>query len=522
MKRLLIVDDDEMVLSGLAATLESEGYHVDTASSGRAALESMEAHLPDLVLSDLVMEDVDGMTLLRRVAERWPGLPVVVLTGHGTADSAMEAVRHGAADFIQKPAKPEEIVGRIAGVLAGIEMRRKLETERESARERQMRTDTRAVRRVRMDSLKRMSKGLAADLDRLLERLDAQRDGKPPAEAQKATDDFIAEIRQLREKLHPRPASAATLPPLIRLTEHIKRFTESAAMKNISAAAPKVRFESRLTEGLPPLRMNPDHWERILHFLVPGAFTSSAPSGRVAFITGVVDMEKPFGHCNEGSPGSYQFFRIQHTGYISPEDLEHVFEPYYALQQMKREAAGAFGFTQVLDLVHSASGVLDLRSEQRLGTELTIYLPISADVESVGPTAEEMQAGTRGTALVVDDQEGPRNTEVNLLKSMGYDVESAASVAEAVELSATRHESGHPRFDLALIDLLLGEMADGVDLSLRLREIEPDLPVIFMSGFADSERLAEARKLGLGLQAQKPVTKENLAKVIELLRAEES
>ena len=109
MKRLLIVDDDEMVLSGLAATLEAEGYRVDTAPSGRIALERMEAHPFDLVLTDLVMEDTDGLALLRQVAERWPNVPVVVLTGHGTAASAMDAVRNGAADFIQKPAKSDEI-----------------------------------------------------------------------------------------------------------------------------------------------------------------------------------------------------------------------------------------------------------------------------------------------------------------------------------------------------------------------------------------------------------------------------
>ncbi len=519
MKKILIVDDDEMVLSGLAATLESEGYGVDTAHSGNEAIQAMEARLPDLVLTDLVMEDVDGMALLRRVIERWPTVPVVVLTGHGTADSAMEAVRNGAADFIQKPAKPEDIVSRIAGVLAGVEMRRKLETERESARERQMRTDSRAARRIRLNSLNRMGAGLAGDLDRMLERLDAQRAGGSRDAAQKASDDFIAEIRELRRKLHPAAAAPGTTAPLVRLSEQIQRFADSAALKRVRESAPGVRFELRLTDGLPPLRMNPDHLETILKFLTPGAFVSSSPAGRVIFITGVVDLEKPFGHCNEGSPGRYQFFRIQHTGYISPEDLEHVFEPYYALQQMKREATGAFGFTQVLDLVHMASGVLELRSEQRLGTELTIYLPISADVESVGPTVDAAEA--RGTALVVDDQEGPRITETQLLKSMGYEVESAAHIAEAVELCASRHESGSPRFDLALIDLLLGETSDGVDLGLRLREIEPDLPVILMSGFADSERLSDARKLGLGRQVQKPVTREALSKAIQSALAEE-
>ena len=516
MKRLLIVDDDEMVLSGLAATLEAEGYRVDTAPSGRIALERMEAHPFDLVLTDLVMEDTDGLALLRQVAERWSNVPVVVLTGHGTAASALDAVRNGAADFIQKPAKSDEIASRIAGVLAGIEMRKKMESERESARERQFRIDARAARRIRMNSLQRMADGLAADLDGLLEPVIAASgpDARPPA-----VEHAIEALQSLREKISPRAAPPGKPSPFIRLGEQARRFIQSERFQHIRESAPSVEFELRLANGLPPFRMDPAHWESALEFLTPGAFTSSSPRGRVVFSTGMTDMEKPFGYCMEGPPGRYQFFRIQHSGYIPPEDLEHIFEPYYAFQKMGREAAGAFGFTQVLNRVHLSGGVLDLRSEQRLGTELTIYLPTSADVESIGPTAES--TGAAGSALVVDDQESARNAASELLKSMGYEVEFAHNISDAVEICASRREEGRPRFDLVLIDLLLGETSDGVDLGLRLREIEPDLPIVLMSGFADSERLGEARKKGLGVQIQKPPSADSLAKAVQSALAQD-
>ncbi|MBP7275177.1 MAG: response regulator [Kiritimatiellae bacterium] len=516
MKRLLLVDDDEMVLSGLAAVLETEGYRVETAPSGRVALELMAVQSFDLVLTDLVMEDTDGLTLLRQIAGQWPDLPVIVLTGHGTAASAMEAVRNGAADFIQKPAKSDEIANRIAGVLAGIEMRHKLEGERESARERQVRVDARTARRTRMSSLQRMTDGLAAHLDRMLEPVIT---ASQPEARHQAMERLVENVHSLREKLAPRAADPNHLPPFIRLDEQTRQFIESERFQRIRESAPSVRFELKLVSGLPPFRMDPAHWETVLALLTPGAFTSSSPRGRVLFITGMADMEKPFGYCMEGPAGRYQFFRIQHSGYIPSGDLEHLFEPYYALQNLGREAAGAFGFTQALNLVHLGNGVLDLRSEQRLGTELTIYLPASVDVESIGPTADSN--GAMGTALVVDDQESSRIRAAAILQAMNYEVESAGNISDAVEICASRHENGQPRFRVALIDLLLGEISDGVDLGLRLREIEPDLPIVLMSGFADSERLGEARKNGLIVQIQKPPTADSLAKAIQSALAQD-
>ena len=100
---ILVVDDEKNIREGLAEALGAEGYRVVTAADGDEGLGLVEAGGVDLVITDLKMPRLSGGELLRRVAGRYPGLPVIVLTGHGTIEDAVQAMRSGAFDFLTKP-----------------------------------------------------------------------------------------------------------------------------------------------------------------------------------------------------------------------------------------------------------------------------------------------------------------------------------------------------------------------------------------------------------------------------------
>ncbi|MBI3455236.1 MAG: sigma-54-dependent Fis family transcriptional regulator [Candidatus Rokubacteria bacterium] len=101
--RVLIVDDEPDVVSNWARVLERDGYLCVTATQGERALGLLEAESPDVVLTDLQMPRVDGMAILTRALELDPDIVVVVITGHGTIQSAVEAMRAGAFDYLLKP-----------------------------------------------------------------------------------------------------------------------------------------------------------------------------------------------------------------------------------------------------------------------------------------------------------------------------------------------------------------------------------------------------------------------------------
>src|SRR5215510_2511529 len=102
--RILVVDDESEIRGLLKEILADEGYEVDVAADADEARSSRAQHDPDLVLLDIWMPDTDGITLLREWSQAGSvGCPVVMMSGHGTVETAVEATRLGAFDFVEKP-----------------------------------------------------------------------------------------------------------------------------------------------------------------------------------------------------------------------------------------------------------------------------------------------------------------------------------------------------------------------------------------------------------------------------------
>lgn len=118
--RVLIVDDEPVIRSFLVRVLERAGYEVQAASNGHEALDYLEATPFDLLLTDIKMDQLDGVELLRRAKAQQPDLSVILLTGHATVSSAVAALRQGAYDYLLKPVKNEDLVTAVA---AGLEER---------------------------------------------------------------------------------------------------------------------------------------------------------------------------------------------------------------------------------------------------------------------------------------------------------------------------------------------------------------------------------------------------------------
>jgi DNA-binding response OmpR family regulator len=122
LEAILIVDDEPSVCVSLEGVLAREGYRTFSANDGPTALEIMGKQTIDLALLDLRMPVMDGLELMRIIHERWPNTVIMVLTGYGTLDSAVETLRHGAHDYLLKPSTPEDIK---ASVRKGLSKRRK-------------------------------------------------------------------------------------------------------------------------------------------------------------------------------------------------------------------------------------------------------------------------------------------------------------------------------------------------------------------------------------------------------------
>ncbi len=129
--RILIADDEPNIRQGLAEALEDQGYEIEQAPSGEAALELLESAPFDLVLVDLVMEEMDGIQVLQEINRQWPQTEVVIITAHGTIETAVKALKEGAYDYLTKPIN----VKRFRSYVHNILYSRELEEENRRLRE---------------------------------------------------------------------------------------------------------------------------------------------------------------------------------------------------------------------------------------------------------------------------------------------------------------------------------------------------------------------------------------------------
>jgi len=125
--RLLVVDDDPAQAEAIREGLEGVGYDCEVADSGEKAFEALRRGRFDLVLTDLVMRDRDGMEILREARRRDAGVSVLIFTGHGTVEAAVRAMKEGASDFLEKPIQLDALRIRVARQLEARAMRHEIE-----------------------------------------------------------------------------------------------------------------------------------------------------------------------------------------------------------------------------------------------------------------------------------------------------------------------------------------------------------------------------------------------------------
>ncbi|MFQ5398260.1 MAG: response regulator transcription factor [Anaerolineae bacterium] len=114
---VLVVDDEPNLRTTLALILQRAGYSVTTAADAKEARQCLQVGAYDVAFLDIRMPEVSGLTLLAEIRKQYPEMPVLLLTAHASLESAIEAVRHGANDYLLKPIDPAEILNRVERVL---------------------------------------------------------------------------------------------------------------------------------------------------------------------------------------------------------------------------------------------------------------------------------------------------------------------------------------------------------------------------------------------------------------------
>jgi len=111
--KVLVVDDEEQFLKAFSKRLEMRGLKIETATSGEEAISKTKGRDFDAIILDLVIPGIGGMETLKKLKEENPDLQIIILTGHGTIEKGVEAIKAGAMDFVEKPADINKILEKI-------------------------------------------------------------------------------------------------------------------------------------------------------------------------------------------------------------------------------------------------------------------------------------------------------------------------------------------------------------------------------------------------------------------------
>ena len=123
---VLIVDDEPSIVQSLSGLLSDEGYKVSTAVNGHEALKVIDSDSPDLVLLDIWMPGLDGIETLKEIKKYHPHIQVIIITGHGTIETAVKATKLGAFDLVEKPLSIDKIILTINNALISDVLKKKI------------------------------------------------------------------------------------------------------------------------------------------------------------------------------------------------------------------------------------------------------------------------------------------------------------------------------------------------------------------------------------------------------------
>ncbi len=148
---ILLVDDDPILLQALPHTisLRMSGVQVETADSASEALDLVQQQEYDAVVSDIKMPGMDGLDLLEQVLERYPDIPVLLITGHGEHELAIRALRGGAYDYIQKPIDRDDFVASLSRALQTRQMRRQIQVQQHTLEQYALSLERQVAQRTR-------------------------------------------------------------------------------------------------------------------------------------------------------------------------------------------------------------------------------------------------------------------------------------------------------------------------------------------------------------------------------------
>jgi len=509
---VLMVEDepgDAEYLRWMLKDVPGGAFSLDSVDRLSAALDHLRSRHADVVLLDLSLPDSHGIETLTRLRNSQPHIPLVILTGQNDEQMAIEALRHGAQDYLVKGQTDPNLLAR--SVRYSIS-RKQVESELRESQEQ--------LRRVqKMEAIGRLAGGIAHDFNNMLTSIL----GFARFTATQLGDDHPSS-GDVNEIVRTGQRAAALTRQLLALTQEqatmelhpidLNRVIREMHQLLRRTLGEDIEIVTVCGDGLWPVKADAGQMEQVLMNLAVNARDAMPKGGTLTIESGNIALDETLCASRRGlRPGDHVFVRVRDTGCgMSEEVLEKAFDPFYTTKE-KGKGTG-LGLSTVYGIVTHFLGHVELVSRPGSGTEAILYLPRTRDSASDGPTDNKRAVpGGTETILVVEDEDTIRQLVVRMLKDLGYDVMHARHGGAALEICA--RYSG--TIDLVISDVVMPHV-DGPEMLRRLREIRKDFKALYMSGYTEGRLTDSAPEHADTPILAKPFSKEELAgKIREVL-----
>ncbi|MGB3224664.1 MAG: ATP-binding protein [Desulforhopalus sp.] len=391
-------------------------------------------------------------------------------------------------------------------------------TERVTAAEEKKRLLDQLQRAQKMEAIGILAGGVAHDLNNVLSGLVSYPElilmelpEKSPLEKSIRTIQKSGErAANIVQDLLTLARRGVSVSEVVNLNEVINDYLKNPEYENLRLHHPGIRMELDLCPDLLSFSGSPVHLSKTAMNLISNAAEATLNGGVVRIKTENRYIDSPIKGYDDIEEGDYVVLQVMDNGIgISDEDISRIFEPFYTKKVMGRSGTG-LGMAVVWGTVKDHRGYIDIESKEGRGTTVTIYLPSTKEprMQVSEPENIEELRGAGQKILVIDDVQEQREIATALLSRIGYEVGSVSSGEAAIDYLLDH------QIDLLILDMIMDPGIDGLETYRRIIRNNPGQRAVITSGFSESERVNEAKKLGAGAYVKKPYRVENLAKAI--------
>ena len=386
-------------------------------------------------------------------------------------------------------------------------------TESKRTEEALRESEEKLARLNKMDSMGLLAGGVAHDLNNILSGIvgypdlilmDLPEDSKHGEYLKAMRESGLRAVAVVRDLLTVARGVAITKESQ-NLNQIVEEYLLSPEFNNLEQIHPAAAIKTKLDTDLLNISGSKAHLRKVIMNLVSNAAEALNGSGNVIISTMNRYVDKSIKGYSDVNEGEYAVLSVLDDGPgISPTDLKRIFEPFYTKKKMGRSGTG-LGLAVVWNVVQDHKGYIDVKSDEN-GTAFELYFPITREEISAKDLSIPIKdyQGNGETILVVDDVASQREIACEVLNTLGYKAKDISSGEDAVEYLKEN------TVDLILLDMIMDPGINGRETYEQIIKIHPNQKAIIVSGFAETDAVREAQKLGAGQYLKKPITLEQI------------